>query len=212
MPTAHLATDITEPTEADRGDIAELLSICFAEEYSPLFGANDEKRRRCVEALLRCGFLDWRDSALVHRQHGRVVGVAILRWTPRLPRRRVWACLRELAAVIGWPRAIPAMGALLLAPEQRPERGACELLVLAVHPTHRQRGIARRLIAATEAEARARSRSRISVAVDERNAPAIALYQSCGFERTRTRIILAELLLFRASRYHRMTTGVRPTL
>jgi ribosomal protein S18 acetylase RimI-like enzyme len=198
----------TEATEADLGAVADVLSVSFAEEYAPLFTRDDETRRRCVEALLTCGFLNWRDSTLLSRADGEVVGVAILRWTPRLPRRPVWRCLQALAAVIGWPRAILAMGSLLLTPEQRPERGACELLVLAVHPMHRQRGIARRLVIATEEAARARCRSRVSVAVDARNAPAIALYQSCGFEHTETRIAVADLLVGRVSRYHRMQKSV----
>ncbi len=200
--------DISEATAADLSPIAELLSIAFADEYAPLFTRGDDARRRCLEAIMTHGFLEWRDSTVVCRADGKLVGVAILRWTPRQPRRRVLPCLQALAAVIGWPRALLAMGSLLLTPEQRPPRGACELLVLAVHPEHRQRGIARRLVAACEDAACARGRSRITVAVDVRNAPAIALYQSCGFRHVESRLILADLLAFRASRYHRMQKRV----
>jgi ribosomal protein S18 acetylase RimI-like enzyme len=200
--------DISEATQADVGAIADVLGVSFADEYAPLFTRDEQTRRRCVEALLTSGFLDWRESTLVCRADGKGVGVAILRWTPRRPRRPAWRCLQALAAVLGWARATLAVGSLLLTPEQRPKRGACELLVIAVLPVYRQRGIARRLIVVAEREAQARCRTRLSLAVDEGNAAAIALYQSCGFERTETRIVAADLVVFRMSRYHRMVKRV----
>ena len=208
MSTPRDQPDIRQATEADLAAIADVLSVSFADEYAPVFTRDEETRRRCVEAMLTSDFLPWRDSTLVCRVNGRIVGVAVLCWSPRLPRQPAWRCLRGLAGVIGWRRALIAMGSLLLSPEPRPERGACEMLIVAVLPTYRQRGIARHLITAAEHEAGARCRTRLSVAVDERNAPAIALYQSCGFEHTRTCIVTAELLLLQVSRYHRMQKPV----
>jgi ribosomal protein S18 acetylase RimI-like enzyme len=208
MSTPHDQPDIRQATEADLAAVADVLSVSFVDEYASLFTRDEETRRRCVEAMLSSDFLAWRDSTLVCRVDEKIVGVVVLCWTPRLTRRPAWRCLRGLAGVIGWLRALVAMASLQLSPEPRPGRGACEMLIVAVLPTYRQRGIARRLIAAAEQGAQARCRSWLSVAVNERNAPAIALYQSCGFERTRTCIVTAELLLLHVSRYHRMQKPV----
>lgn len=50
---------------------------------------------------------------------------------------------------------------------------------VAVHPTHRRRGIARKLVSA--AIEQGRSLSRLTLEVRESNTTAIALYQSLGF-------------------------------
>ncbi|MEX0318831.1 MAG: GNAT family N-acetyltransferase [Ruegeria sp.] len=56
-----------------------------------------------------------------------------------------------------------------------------ELLTIATHPDHQRRGLARRCMSEwqTEAAQRGAIRAYLDVAAD--NAPAIALYQRCGY-------------------------------
>lgn len=52
-----------------------------------------------------------------------------------------------------------------------------------VHPRERRRGIGRALLVALEGEAAARGMRRCILEVNVDNAPAIALYERCGYER-----------------------------
>jgi len=60
--------------------------------------------------------------------------------------------------------------------------GEMHLLNLAVHPTHRRRGIARALLTAALEEARSQGADVVWLEVRPSNAAALALYQSFGFE------------------------------
>lgn len=71
-----------------------------------------------------------------------------------------------------------------------PEQKSIELVYLGLSPGLRGRGIARRLMGlAFRAVASSRFRE-MTCAVDERNSPAVALYESCGFEGVSQRVAL----------------------
>ncbi|MEZ4360017.1 MAG: ribosomal protein S18-alanine N-acetyltransferase [Kofleriaceae bacterium] len=55
------------------------------------------------------------------------------------------------------------------------------LLSIAVHPDHRQRGVATRMVAHLLAQARAAGAALVTLEVRRGNAPAIALYERHGF-------------------------------
>lgn len=61
--------------------------------------------------------------------------------------------------------------------------GEAELLTVAVAPEARRRGTGRKLLARFLYQARVRGADRAFLEVSARNAPAIALYESAGFER-----------------------------
>jgi len=61
--------------------------------------------------------------------------------------------------------------------------GEAELLTVAVAPEARRRGTGRTLLARFLYQARVRGADRAFLEVSARNAPAIALYESVGFER-----------------------------
>lgn len=67
-----------------------------------------------------------------------------------------------------------ALGRLLL--------DECELLTLAVAPDRRRRGSGRRLMVGFETHARDGGAERIFLEVAATNAPAIALYENCGYQ------------------------------
>ncbi|MDM8163044.1 GNAT family N-acetyltransferase [Collinsella intestinalis] len=62
-----------------------------------------------------------------------------------------------------------------------PDHEVAVLHLLAVAPEGRGRGVARRLVAAAARAARARGARVLRLDVFDNNAPAIALYRSCGF-------------------------------
>jgi ribosomal-protein-alanine N-acetyltransferase len=89
----------------------------------------------------------------------------------------------SFAALLAAPGAF-ALGddrAFLLA---RVAADEAELLMLATHPGHRRRGLARALLAAFAAEAAARGAATGFVEVAEDNAPARALYAATGWRET----------------------------
>lgn len=57
-----------------------------------------------------------------------------------------------------------------------------ELLTIATQPDHQRQGLARRLMDAWQAEAAARGAATGFLEVAADNAPALDLYESCGFE------------------------------
>lgn len=57
-----------------------------------------------------------------------------------------------------------------------------ELHRVAVHPDHRRRGLARRLVEAVLRRAEARGAARLYLEVARGNAPAVALYRGMGFD------------------------------
>lgn len=62
-----------------------------------------------------------------------------------------------------------------------------ELLLCAIEPDWRRRGLGRRLVARVAEQARQRGASRLFLEVRSSNAPAIALYHACGFVPIGTR-------------------------
>lgn len=66
-------------------------------------------------------------------------------------------------------------------PTPAPDHEVAVLHLLAVAPEGRGRGVARRLVAAAARAARARGARVLRLDVFDNNAPAIALYRSCGF-------------------------------
>lgn len=83
-------------------------------------------------------------------------------------------------------------GSMLLA--RCPDQQAVELVYLGLAPTLRGKGIARRLMEmALRATASARL-GEMTCAVDERNAPAVRLYKSCGFRAFSQRVALVRPL------------------
>lgn len=82
-----------------------------------------------------------------------------------------------------------AAGGFLLVEEDgfalgRAVAGEAELLMLAVHPDARRRGVGRRLLAAFAAEAAARGASELHLEVGETNAAARALYAAEGWSES----------------------------
>lgn len=77
----------------------------------------------------------------------------------------------------------PAVGVMLLA--DHASRGDLEILYLGVDPSARRRGIARRMMYDAVQLARERRRHGLTVAVESRNAPALALYSNAGLVETR---------------------------
>jgi ribosomal-protein-alanine N-acetyltransferase len=63
----------------------------------------------------------------------------------------------------------------------------CELLTVAVHPDARRRGFGLLLLEKYEAEANARGAVTSFLEVAEDHAPALALYERCGYEMYGTR-------------------------
>jgi ribosomal-protein-alanine N-acetyltransferase len=61
------------------------------------------------------------------------------------------------------------------------------LLELACHPEHRRRGLARSLLSALLAYAREQHKRLVLLEVRQSNLPALALYESSGFETTGVR-------------------------
>ncbi|KPA21716.1 Mycothiol acetyltransferase [Shimia sp. SK013] len=62
-----------------------------------------------------------------------------------------------------------------------------ELLTLAVHPSHRRKGLGRTLLKAFESESQNRRATRAFLEVAEDNAAALALYQAAGYQITANR-------------------------
>lgn len=65
--------------------------------------------------------------------------------------------------------------------------GDAHVLNIAVHPAHRRRGIARRLLAALMDEARARQSDQLFLEVRASNEPALNLYRDLGFAEVAVR-------------------------
>jgi ribosomal protein S18 acetylase RimI-like enzyme len=60
--------------------------------------------------------------------------------------------------------------------------------MLAVHPAHRRRGVARALMAACEEEARRRGRRLLTLHTTQRMRAAQRMYEALGFERGPDRV------------------------
>jgi ribosomal protein S18 acetylase RimI-like enzyme len=75
-----------------------------------------------------------------------------------------------------------AAGCLLLA--RHPLRPALELVYMGVHPAFRGRGVGRALVREALNTARRLGISAISLAVDDRNAPALKTYAEFGFRES----------------------------
>lgn len=153
------------------------------ERFSDLGGAGTSVERRRADALLAealeasyvdtldcpelCGLREMDDVLDSHRSTGR--------YDPAL-----WHVV--------WHDDRPA-GALLLS--RCPDLFCVELVYLGLAPSLRGQGLGRRLLAYGMSRARRAHPSwAISCAVDERNAPALRLYESLGFERGARRCAL----------------------
>lgn len=87
------------------------------------------------------------------------------------------------------------VGVLLLAGIGEDAAAGLELVYLGMAPAMRGRGLARHLVGvALEAASRTRGGS-LTLAVDDRNAPALALYESSGFELLQRRRVLGRDLV-----------------
>jgi ribosomal-protein-alanine N-acetyltransferase len=95
----------------------------------------------------------------------------------------------DVASVLVWPSVV-RLGALdgreligFVAGDRRWRPRTGMIATLAVHPAYRRRGVARRLLSECEAQLGAPV-IRLTVRVD--NLPAIALYESAGYQRRET--------------------------
>lgn len=108
---------------------------------------------------------------------------------------RDWPFLRSVLKAAGWPAVLGMLGTpgFLTLKESRP--GEFYISALGIDPLARGQGYGRALLGQVMAQAALQGNTRFSLMVDERNTPALRLYQSLGFQTVRqTRIHPVRLL------------------
>lgn len=161
--------------------ILALHSEAFSDKFSAAFGGA-RGHARGVEAMAEA----WRRQGLpalrgmfVAVLEQRVVGTISLR-TWDMPHEGSAAAELAFHYVLGMWGALRSMFTLSLLDHQI-GRGEGYITDVAVLHAYQRRGIARALLMHAEDDARRRQRQYLGLYVSATNAPAIALYRSCGF-------------------------------
>ena len=164
----------------DNETVMEVILDGFGEKYLAMCGGREEAMRKILS-----GELEWRGrdgNMLVAEVGGRVCGVVELLASgmPGVP-DDVIINLRLKHLGIGLGTRAMYLTSVLGGPS-RP--GDCMISHLCVSCDTRRRGTGRALIAGANEVAAEHGYDRLSLWVDEKNTPAIRLYESEGFEET----------------------------
>jgi ribosomal protein S18 acetylase RimI-like enzyme len=183
------ATTIRLAVYADAGAVGALLANALAPKYRPTLG------RQAAAALTSIIGYELRSSThgyWVAERDAQVIGAAHLATAEDQPPTGV---ARRLAHVVGWTRALWALGALSILAHGPLEADEAYVGELAVAPEARRQGVGLMLMRHLDQAATAQGKSRITLWVTDDNSAARALYAGLGFtERADRRWHLGRLI------------------
>jgi ribosomal protein S18 acetylase RimI-like enzyme len=186
----------------DLPGVAAVLQDAFSEKIRILFGHQQEKVRRLLEAVYVGPIDRGYDGVLVAEREGRIVGTLTIEpmfYTPEERRALESLALREL----GMPRMLRTAFLLWLI-SHTPEPDDAHLGDLGVASDCQGQGIGTELLLAAEDWARDHDRHRLTLWVAESNERALALYENAGFVVTRTHSGWLTRLAFGVRRWYFM--------
>ncbi|MDN5696974.1 MAG: GNAT family N-acetyltransferase [Rubrobacter sp.] len=172
---------LRQATPDDDRALAKLVVEGFSDKFVPVFRG---KLERSVEIMTRWISLEHSIGgvySLILESNGEPVasvGVRTGHSDDEALSRKLWGTLRDQLGLLPALRA----AALLSYPRHNPIKTEAYVERLVVTKSHRQQGLARRLLYEAETMGRDTDKSSVGLHVSGGNLPAIKLYQTEGFE------------------------------
>lgn len=192
---------------SDLLEVASIIDQGFTDKFAPAYGADSAVRLQCIRTIVENRGIDWK-RMIVARAGGRVVGFSVITWNGAKACTNEWECIRSLASVIGWGKAVWGSLKMMLLEYSGPKGKECDVYMFGVLESCRKKGIGRLLIAASELEAARNGCDSLTLHVTINNEGAIRFYRAVGFEVSSTWRAPHIKALFGIPGYHSMRKAV----
>lgn len=162
----------------DLSQMANILANSFREMYLKLAKLSEEEM---ANFIIETGEVppDYYPGYIVAEENGEILGLIILSWSKQ-EKPKVVTKISKIFRY-GWVTAMKLLIMRYLFPE-KPKRGACHVVVIAVLEKARGKGIAAKLLEWGRKIAIANGLNKYTLNVDTANKTAYRLYQKMGFE------------------------------
>jgi len=164
--------------QQDLSQVASILASSFREMYLKIVRLSEEEMATFVVEtgeVPTCAHSGY----IVAEKNGRVMGVIMLNW-PKQEKPKVATKISKIFRY-GWVTAAKLLIMRYLFPE-KPKKGTCHVVVIAVSEKARKQGIATMLLDYGRQIALANGLEKYTLSVDVANKSAYSLYNKMGFE------------------------------